>query len=309
MSTHPRDEMFRCRDARTRSGTLFVSLAIILAAGVLVGCGGSTDQSGPADDGPTATSESETGGNGPATPPSGDGSAGSAATDASTTQSDSVGPDSGAGLQLPDDTVPDATVPGEGTPADDGSGGPAKPGDGGIEMPELNAPANKVPANADPADSSGPVGATDVDLKFASWKEIESHAKTTGKITVVDLWSTVCEPCVKEFPGLVRLSKTMTDQVTCIGVSVDYDGRKTRPPESYADRVGAFLGAVGAEFDNFVCNTPSDDVYSTVGLPSIPAVLIYNEKGELVKQFVDSGDTIGFSYEKDIIPFVESLAG
>ena len=207
------------------------------------------------------------------------------------------GPATDAGMQLPTGDLP--------SPGDDNSGenaqkssGPTKPGGGGIEMPKTTP---------DSADNSSVPSPTDIQL--ASWTAIESHAKSTGKITVVDLWSTVCEPCVREFPGLVRLSKEMQNDVACIGVSVDYDGRKTRPPEFFSERVGLFLSSVGADFDNYVCNTPSDDVFAEMGLPSIPAVLVYNAEGKLVKQFVDAGETIGFSYESDVIPFVEKLAG
>ena len=56
----------------------------------------------------------------------------------------------------------------------------------------------------------------------------------------------MCEPCIKEFPGLVKLDKTMREKVTCIGVAVDFDGRKKYPPESYQPTVQAFLTAVGA---------------------------------------------------------------
>jgi hypothetical protein len=70
-----------------------------------------------------------------------------------------------------------------------------------------------------------------------------------------------------------------------------------------------FLSSVGADFDNYLCNTPSDDVFAEVGLPSIPAVLVYDANGNLVKQFVDAGETIGFSYDTDVIPFVKKLAG
>jgi len=101
----------------------------------------------------------------------------------------------------------------------------------------------------------------------------------------------------------------MPEKVACIGVSVDYDGRKTKPAESYSESVNAFLNAMKADFDNFLCQTPSDEVFAEMDLPSIPAVLIFNQKGELVKRFVDAGETIGFTYEKDIIPFVNDLAG
>lgn len=196
-------------------------------------------------------------------------------------------------MQLPEGAVPDAG----GTPSQTG---PAGPGEGGIEMPD-------VPANDAQADSaSNPTGRA---AKLADWSTIDTATKSTGAITVVDLWSTACQPCIEEFPGLVRLSRQMPDRVRCVSVSLDYDGRKTQPAESYRDNVNAFLNAVGADFDNYLCQTPNDDVYKAVGLPSIPAVLIYDAKGNLVKKFVDSGETIGFTYEKDIIPFVQNLAG
>ena len=36
---------------------------------------------------------------------------------------------------------------------------------------------------------------------------------------------------------------------------------------------------------------------------------VYDKDGKLVKRFIDADDTAGFSYEKDIIPFVTKLAG
>ncbi len=183
---------------------------------------------------------------------------------------------------------------------------------GGFELPPELAPrADTTEENdakkADP-ETNRSAATAKIEAQLADWKQIESHAKSTGKVTVMDLWSTACPPCLEEFPGLVRLSESMPDQVACISVSVDYDGRKTKPAESYRDSVNAFLGAMKADFTNFLCQTPSDEVFATVDLPSIPAVLIFDADGKLVKRFVDAGETIGFGYEKDIVPFVKTLA-
>lgn len=267
---------------------------LVLAAALLVGCGGETGENKAAADPAAETGTAE---DNPSSAP--DAATGTAVEDPQTQS----GPESGTGMQLPDAAVPvDAAADPEAAAPE--SGGPAQPGSGGIEMPEVT-PAEP----ADPSASTGPTDSAATNLQFASWSEIESQAKSTGRITVVDLWSTSCEPCLKEFPGLVKLSKSMADQVTCISVSVDYDGRKTRPPESYSEKVGAILTAFGAGFDNYLCNTPSDDVFTTLGLPSIPAVLIFDGEGKLVKKFVDAGETIGFSYESDVVPFVKELAG
>ncbi len=146
-------------------------------------------------------------------------------------------------------------------------------------------------------------------IQYAAWEEIEKFATSNGRITVVDIWSTVCAPCIKEFPGLVKLHNEHGESIQCISVDVDYDGRKSRPPESYEEAVVGFLSSVAATFPNYICQTPSEDLFKTLDVVSIPAVLIFDANGKLVKRFIDADETAGFSYEKDIIPLVTKLAG
>jgi len=170
---------------------------------------------------------------------------------------------------------------------------------GGIELP----PDVDISVDASSADASSSV-------KFATWQEIDQFAKSAGRITVIDLWSLACEPCLEEFPGLVKLHQTMGDSVQCVAVDVDYDGRKSRPPEYYQKRIVDFLKSVKASgFPTYISKTPSDDVFKTTKLISIPAVMIYDAQGEVVKVFVDTGEENAFTYEKDVVPFVKSLAG
>ncbi|MCO8120511.1 thioredoxin-like domain-containing protein [Stieleria sp. TO1_6] len=182
---------------------------------------------------------------------------------------------------------------------EDGSATPQSD-QGGFELPDMK------PADADQS-SAEQTAAREIQL--ASWEDIQQQAQATGKITVVDVWSTSCAPCLKEFPGLVRLSKSMPQDVACISVNVDYDGRKTRPPESNRESVVQFLTAMKADLDNYLCTTPSDDVFSAIDIPSIPAVFVYDADGKLVKRFIDAGDTIGFTYDEHVVPFVKNLAG
>lgn len=260
-----------------RMVALLASSVSVLLLCVVVGCGGGETTAPPSD----ASSGADASGESSITPPE---------TDAKST---GAPPPAAGGMQLPDGEIPiqDAQS-GEGT------SGPAKPGSG-IEMPNVTPDAN----DQSQADSNR----DETSIQYASWKEIHAVAKSTGKITVVDLWSTVCEPCVKEFPGLVALHKSMGDQVHCIGVDIDFDGRKTRPPQYYEQRVADFLSQVGADFTNYICSTPSDDVYGSVELDSIPAVLVFDAQGNEVKRFVDAGESIGFGYEKDVIPLVKQL--
>jgi hypothetical protein len=106
------------------------------------------------------------------------------------------------------------------------------------------------------------------------------------------------------------LHQTLGSSVQCIAVDLDYDGRKSRPPEHYEDQVVSFLRGVGASgFPVYISTTPSDDVFAATRLDSIPAVLIYNTEGELTKAFVDTGETAGFTYQDDVIPWVTKLSG
>jgi len=180
---------------------------------------------------------------------------------------------------------------------------------GGLEMPADAVPENASSNNPSTERPSSSNPEANRMIRYATWSQIEAAATSSGKVTVVDLWSLVCEPCLKEFPGLVRLHQQYGERVACIAVDVDYDGRKTRPPETYEERVSAFLASVGASFPAYISQTPSDDVYAANNLVSIPAVLVYDAQGKLVKTFEDAGDTIGFTYEQDIIPLVEKLAG
>lgn len=200
------------------------------------------------------------------------------------------------GLELPADFSPERET--ELTPSDEA---------GGFEMPALpdgvQAPAAAPPAAA--ADT--PAAAGEVSLLAAPWDAIAQAVSQTGKVTVVDVWSLACEPCLKEFPGLVALHRDLGDQVACISVDSDYDGRRTKPAESYRPQVEAFLKSMGATFPNYLSETPSDDLFTALEISSIPAVLIYDADGKLVRTFSDVGDDAGFTYADNIRPFVQQL--
>ncbi len=190
--------------------------------------------------------------------------------------------------------------------------------EGGLEMPAgatLPADSGQAANESGQAanDDSGQANSGNAEsarVRYGSWEEIQAAAKSSGRITVVDLWSLGCEPCLKEFPGLVELHRSIGSSVQCVAVNLDFDGRKSRPPKYYEERVADFLASVAATgFPTYISRTPSDDVFAMTNLVSIPAVLIYDAKGELVKVFVDAGETAGFSYAQDVAPLVRKLAG
>lgn len=169
--------------------------------------------------------------------------------------------------------------------------------------------SNKTAAPETPADGEAKPDEDEPIVKIAEWDEIVKTVSASKKPAVLDVWSLVCQPCLEEFPGLVRLDKEYGDRIACYSANVDFDGRKTRPPETYRPRAEAFLQKVEAAdaFPHFICSTSSDDVFTKLDIDSIPTVVVFNADGTIAKKFVDAGETAGFTYDDDVIPFVKSI--
>ena len=149
---------------------------------------------------------------------------------------------------------------------------------------------------------------SDVPLDIKSWEEtLALVAKHKGKVVVLDLWSTSCDPCKKEFPHLVEMHNKHGDKVVCMSASCDYVGIKGKPPESYKPQVLEFLTEQKATFQNILLNVESDVLFEKIELASIPAVYVFGTEGKQVKRFDNDAGGAEFTYEKEVVPFVEKL--
>ena len=149
-----------------------------------------------------------------------------------------------------------------------------------------------------------------VKLQILDWEATQKLiASKKGKVVVVDAWSTSCIPCMKEFPNLVALHQKHGKDVACVSLNLDYIGLAAKPPEFYRERVLKFLTDKKAEFDNVLSNVESDKMYENLEIPSIPAVLVYDRQGKLVKTFDSSEASTeeeAFTYA-DVTALVEKL--
>lgn len=115
---------------------------------------------------------------------------------------------------------------------------------------------------------------------------MQEVARHRGKVVVLDCWSTSCPPCVKEFPGLVRLAAAHPEQVACLSLAVDYEGIGT--PDEVLPTVREFLERVGAgRVINMVSSEESDAIYRKLDLASVPAVYVWRPDGSLAVRFDD----------------------
>ena len=128
---------------------------------------------------------------------------------------------------------------------------------------------------------------------------MEEVARHRGKVVVLDCWSTSCPPCVKEFPGLVRLAAAHPEGVVCLSLSLDYEGIGTF--EEALPPVREFLEGVGAHrIVNLIATEETDSMVRKLDLAGVPAVFIWRPDGSLAVRYDDdhAATTLGrpFTY-------------
>jgi thiol-disulfide isomerase/thioredoxin len=172
---------------------------------------------------------------------------------------------------------------------------------------QANGPADgQIPPKAVPAASLSSVPS----LEILSWQQTQARREQLrGKVIVLDVWSTYCDPCVREFPNLVRLQKRFGDNVACISFNTDYAGARDEPPQAFQKKVQEFLTAQDAELFNVLSSDPNEEFYTKVRLGGPPAVFVYDRQGKLAKRFDNSQvpKTPEFTYKNDVAPLVERL--
>lgn len=155
-----------------------------------------------------------------------------------------------------------------------------------------------------PAGGTKPAEAppTDVKLQIADYDGLQALIKShQGKVVVLDVWNTSCEPCLREFPGLVALHKKYgPERLACISLNLDYEG--LGKPEDKQAPVLAFLKEKGATFDNVLSGVEPDIFYKLLKIPSVPSILIYDRAGNLAHAFKKE-----CSYKTDVEPVVEKV--
>lgn len=105
----------------------------------------------------------------------------------------------------------------------------------------------------------------------------------------------------------MQLHRQHHPRVACVSLNLDYTGVAAEPPESFREKVLEFVTSRNAHFENLISSEPDMEIYAQAKLTSVPAVLIYGPDGQLARQFDFDSHPKGFTYERDIGPFVESL--
>ncbi len=119
-------------------------------------------------------------------------------------------------------------------------------------------------------------------------KFVASHK---GKIVVADMWSTWCEPCLKELPKLAAVQQIYGDKVICVAVALNYDSLKPNDPEklkeirqpvedAFRKAFGKMLGKDGelnAEFRLFISNEDGEQFLNALDGTAQPMIFVYDQ--------------------------------
>jgi thiol-disulfide isomerase/thioredoxin len=154
----------------------------------------------------------------------------------------------------------------------------------GTQRPDAGGEPAEVTQATDgtPAASPAPVEVRLVDHAGL----LAEVARQRGRIVVLDCWSSSCPPCVKEFPGLVKLAAAHGDRVQCLSLCFDYDG--IGAAEELVPPVRAFLEQVGAgRIVNLLSSEEADSLYRKLDLASVPAIFIWKPDGSLAIRYDD----------------------
>lgn len=140
------------------------------------------------------------------------------------------------------------------------------------------APANPAAPAPAPASATLPATVRDAQLKAVSGAPIKL-ADYSGKVLVVNLWATWCQPCRSEIPELVKLYREFRSQ------GLEIVGLTTENPEASAEGVRKFV----SDFDmNYRVGWATADVALTLmaNRNAIPQSFVISRDGRVLTRFV-----------------------
>jgi thiol-disulfide isomerase/thioredoxin len=115
-----------------------------------------------------------------------------------------------------------------------------------------------------------------------------------NKLVLINFWATWCEPCMREFPSLIKLADQMKDNLVIIAIA----------EESSSSEIAKFLKAFDSRRPNveFVTD-PMNQIGHGFGTNQFPESYIYNRKLALVKKVVGMTDWVS----PDVVQYLKSL--
>jgi thiol-disulfide isomerase/thioredoxin len=102
-----------------------------------------------------------------------------------------------------------------------------------------------------------------------------------GKLVLLNFWASWCEPCIQEFPSMLKLIDTMKGDVQLLAVSADYEEKDIEP----------FLKAFKVENPSIHIMWDRDQtVARSFGTFKLPESYIIDRNGRLIRKIAGVED-------------------
>jgi thiol-disulfide isomerase/thioredoxin len=159
-----------------------------------------------------------------------------------------------------------------------------------------------VPGASAPVQQSAPPGKAT--FRVANYAELGKTIRSfTGKVVVVDFWSTTCVPCIKGFPHLVEMHHKYSKK-GFVAVSVSLD-----PPSNpkKLKRVEEFLEKQKATFTNLVLDAPAEEYQKKLRFDGPPCIYLFDRTNRIVGKWpVTAEEAVDYgAIEKRVIELLK----
>jgi peroxiredoxin len=112
-------------------------------------------------------------------------------------------------------------------------------------------------------------------------KRTKTLADYKGKIVLVNLWATWCEPCRAEMPSIEKLYQEFGPQgLVIVAVSIDDPGSE--------DQIRSFVKEYGLTFE--VLHDPSKDIARAYQVTGYPESFIIGRDGKILRKVFAAAD-------------------
>ena len=119
--------------------------------------------------------------------------------------------------------------------------------------------------------SSQPFAAPTISLTDSDGHTLELSA-LRGKLVLVNLWATWCEPCLREMPSLERLQSRLGERIAVLAVSEDRGGNKAVEP---------FIAKLGLKSVKIYID-PKSEVGHAFGARGLPTSFLIDREGKVL---------------------------
>jgi len=119
--------------------------------------------------------------------------------------------------------------------------------------------------------SSQPFAAPTISLTDSDGHTLEL-SELRGKLVLVNLWATWCEPCLREMPSLERLQSRLGERIAVLAVSEDRGGNKAVEP---------FIAKLGLKSVKIYID-PKSEVGHAFGARGLPTSFLIDREGKVL---------------------------